>query len=68
MVSNNDIIRKEELYWYWAVNIPGIGRKILSNMLEQYQTPENIYSISEKEAALYLKPKVLEQFVLSRNC
>ena len=31
-------------YWYWLCNINGLGRQIITRLLEEYDTPENIYN------------------------
>ena len=40
-----DLADKSEMnriYWYWLCNIPGIGRKKIEKLLEEYGTPEEI--------------------------
>ena len=35
---------KGEHYWYWLCNLFGVGRNIISRLLLEYETPENIYN------------------------
>lgn len=37
-----------ELAWFWINNLPGIGRKSISGLLDMFGTPEEIYSASDK--------------------
>ena len=37
-----DKIEMQKIYWYWLCNIPGIGRKKIGRLLEEYKTPEEI--------------------------
>ncbi len=31
-------------YWYWLCNLFGIGRLTISKLLEEYETPDNVYN------------------------
>ena len=46
------------IYWVWLNNLPGIGPHTQRLLLEQFNTPENIYSASQSE---------LENCGLSKN-
>lgn len=56
-----------EHYWFWINNIAGVGRKTIGSLLEYYKDIEVVYSISVSEAKRWLKPKVLDAFIYSRN-
>lgn len=36
-------------YWYWLLNLEGIGRKKIETLLAYYETPERIFSGSKEE-------------------
>lgn len=40
---------QEDLYWYWLNNIPGIGRKTITELLKLLKTPRRIYQASRQE-------------------
>lgn len=46
------------MYWYWLVNIKGLGRKIQSSLIKDFRTPENIF---------YMKEDVIEQYIKSED-
>lgn len=55
-----------KVYWYWLCNIPGIGRKKLERLLEEYETPENIFKqtkiewFTEKENTAFAESRKLK--------
>ena len=57
----------EALYWYWFVNIAGIGRKTQGYLLERFSAPQKLFEAKEEEVRDILKPKALESFVASRD-
>lgn len=61
-------MKKDDFYWYWLNNIPGIGRGTIRRLLEEYEKPENIYFAGEEEISMLLvKENQREQFFLSKR-
>ena len=46
---------KEEHFWYWLCNIPGLGRKTINSLLDDYGSPENIYYEDDNVIIQYVK-------------
>lgn len=40
-----------ELYWIWLSSIPSVGPVMQRNLLQRFQTPENVYQADESELA-----------------
>lgn len=40
---------EEMAYWFWLCNIDGIGSRKIQELLEHYQTPEEIFKIEKQE-------------------
>lgn len=58
----------EEFYWYWLNNINGIGRVSIRKLLEEFETPKNIYLADEKEISMILQKEDREKsFFLSKR-
>lgn len=59
----------EEFYWYWLVNIPMIGHKKITKLLEYFHTPYNIYKASKKdlEDIPILKPSDIHSIICTRT-
>ena len=38
-----NIEEHSDIFWYWLCNIDGIGRGTIAKLLEEYETPKNIY-------------------------
>ena len=61
-----DKIEMQKIYWYWLCNIPGIGRKKIGRLLEEYKTPEEICRqkkiewFTEKEQEAFLESKKIK--------
>ena len=62
-----DSYEEEAVYWFWLVNIPGVGRKLQSYLLERFHTPQELFRAKEEEVSEILKPKALESFCNSRD-
>lgn len=59
---------EKELYWYWFLNIPGIGRMTQKKILKKWKNPEYIYQASALELSPYLKKEAqLNMFYASKN-
>lgn len=59
---------KEDLYWYWINNIKGIGRRTISLLLEEFETPWNLYETAENRVLERLnKESVRRNFLQSKN-
>lgn len=46
---------QQDYYWYWLNNIPGIGRKTIRKLLQEYRTPEQIYLAGENQVDHFLR-------------
>ena len=58
---------KDKHFWYWLVNIEGVGRGTILKLLKEFKTPKAIYEASENEVKPYLKPSQLTNFLLSKK-
>lgn len=59
---------RQDYYWYWLNNIPGVGRRTLHKLLQVFRTPENIYMSGEEQVSHFLKgDKQKEAFHFSKN-
>lgn len=59
---------KEDFYWYWLNNINGVGRVSIRKLLEEFETPENIYHAEENDIILLLqKSDKIKSFFESKN-
>lgn len=59
---------KEEMLWYWFVNIPGVGRKTQKYLLDIYSSPSNLYQATHVEISRYIKnEKVLNGILDSKD-
>lgn len=59
---------KQDYYWYWLNNIPGIGRRTIRKLLEEYHTPEQIYLSNEEQIGRFLqRDKQKEAFHFSKK-
>ncbi|MDE5863204.1 MAG: DNA-processing protein DprA, partial [Lachnospiraceae bacterium] len=47
-------MNKEDYYWYWFNNIPGIGRITCHKMLDIFGSPEKLYHAEEREIIKFL--------------
>lgn len=47
------MLNKQEKYWFWLVNIPGITRNRIKKMLEVFREPEYIYYAPMEEMASF---------------
>lgn len=43
------MLEKEDFYWYWLCNIPGIGSIRIKRLLECFLTPEGVYHAGRQE-------------------
>lgn len=59
---------KEE-YWFWLVNIKGIGRRSIEALLKKYKTPENIFNAQAHEIkeAKILKENQLKELEITKE-
>ncbi len=56
------------LYWYWFLNIPGIGRITQKKILKKWKDPESVYHASALEMSQYLKKEAqLGMFLASKD-
>ena len=66
MMALADKTEIQKIYWYWLCNIPGIGRKKIERLLEEYKSPEEICRqkkiewFTEKEQAAFLESKKIK--------
>lgn len=61
-------MNKQDYYWYWLNNIPGIGRITIHRLLDVYKEPEEIYLADEREIKHFLqRDGQLEAFVVSKK-
>lgn len=59
---------RQDYYWYWLNNIPGVGRKTLHSLLQAFHTPEQIYLSEEERIGQFLKRNAQkEAFHFSKN-
>ena len=59
---------KEEMLWYWFVNIPWVGRKTQKYLLDIYSSPSNLYQATHVEISRYIKnEKVLNSILDSKD-
>lgn len=54
-------------FWYWFVNIPGVGPGTRRKLLERFGHPQAVYMAGEKELADILKKKQCVYLQESRN-
>lgn len=54
-------------FWYWFVNIPGVGPGTRRKLLERFGHPQVVYMAGEKELADILKKKQCVYLQESRN-
>ena len=69
MHTNIQNKEKEDFYWYWICNIPGIGNIKIKRLLEEFQSPYNIYGADEqhiKQTGILTAPD-MEQLKSSRK-
>lgn len=59
--------KENEFYWYWFVNIRGIGNITRKKLLKQFQHPENIFRRSKDEFKGILSEKQCKSLIESRN-
>lgn len=58
----------KDFYWYWLNNILGIGRVTIRKLLEEFETPENIFNAEERDISMILQKNDKEKkFFLSKN-
>lgn len=58
----------KDFYWYWLNNISGVGRVTIRKLLEEFETPENIYFSSEKDVfTLLQRENQKKNFSLSKD-
>ncbi len=55
-------LEKQKMYAYFLDTATGIGSKTALKLLEEFETPENIYHISVEEAKRFLGEKRAENF------
>lgn len=61
-------MNKQDYYWYWINNIPGIGRMTIHRLLDAFKEPEKIYLAGEREIKHFLQRDAqLEAFLASRK-
>ncbi|MDD5948515.1 MAG: DNA-processing protein DprA [Lachnospiraceae bacterium] len=60
-------MNSEEEFWFWLNTIPGIGRKTIDKLLEQFGSPQKVYETTEKEWKRCLTASQLDALVRSRN-
>ena len=58
---------ERDFYWYWFVNIRGIGNVTRNKLLSLFGHPKHIYHGEEKEVSKVLGPKQMMSFRKSRN-
>lgn len=58
---------ERDFYWYWFVNIRGIGNVTRNKLLSLFGHPKHIYHGEEKEVSKVLGPKQMMYFRKSRN-
>ncbi len=56
-------------YWFWLVNISGVGRKTIRKLLEIYKTPENVFFAQKNELLemVNIKEKIANEIIRSRE-
>ena len=57
----------QEFYWYWFVNIPGIGNKKRIQLMEHFGHPSILFECKEKEISSFLAEEERNAFLSSRN-
>ncbi|MBE5949091.1 MAG: DNA-protecting protein DprA [Lachnospiraceae bacterium] len=68
-----DKTEMHRIYWYWLCNIPGIGRKKIERLLEEFGTPEEICRqkrvewFTEKEQASFEESKKIKWLLKYRQ-
>lgn len=61
-------MKKQDYYWYWLNNIPGIGRITIHKLLDTFKKPEEIYRANQTEIRRFLPgDKQMEAFMASQN-
>ena len=58
---------KQDFYWYWFVNIPGIGSVTRKKMIERFGHPSHIYTAKENELRKLLNGKQMTYLKKSLN-
>lgn len=56
-----------DLFWYWFVNIPGIGLQARTLLLDHFHSPQNIWEQDIKVLQSYLTKKQLQTLLKSKN-
>lgn len=59
--------KAREFYWYWFVNIPGIGRVSQKKLLERFGHPKDMFYAEEKDYGDILGKRKCVYFEKSRN-
>lgn len=59
--------KERAYYWYWFVNIPGIGDKTRRHLLEVMEHPCRVYHATEKEMESLLTPRQKDAWRISRK-
>ena len=58
---------EESLYWFWFVNIAGIGPKTRKLLIDHFQSPVSVYEAGEVELGGFLTGKQKKSFDASRD-
>ena len=67
MMQQNEKWQDDAWYWYWLVNIAGVGRKWQQRLLAYFQTPKAIFMAKETEFDKLLKPNMKQNLLTSRK-
>lgn len=59
--------KERAYYWYWFVNIPGIGDKTQRHLIEEMGHPSDVYHAKEQELKKLLTDRQIESWKRSRN-